>query len=141
VLTTEGTEKMSFHQKVKGVFPSLELLDGEKPKSLAKIAFAIPIPKLLPTFQGNFLEVPGMVTISKKNSQKKNRNDVHVCHIEQYEVAAGFPRQFSPMPISWVTISPPQKKIQKKKCPSITSTEPCVLTKEMYSHVKSPVLY
>jgi len=83
VLTTEGTEKMSFHQKVKGVFPSLELLDGEKPKSLAKIAFAIPIPKLLPTFQGNFLEVPGMVTISKKKYHKKNStHHKHVCQIE-----------------------------------------------------------
>jgi hypothetical protein len=65
VLSTEGADKLAFHQKIRGIFPSLALLDGEEPKSL-KIAFNIPVPKSLPAFKGNFVEKPGMEGIVKQ---------------------------------------------------------------------------
>ena len=65
VLSTEGGDKLAFHGKIKAIFPSLTLLDGEEPKSL-KIAFNIPVPKSLPAFQGNFVEKPGMEGVVKQ---------------------------------------------------------------------------
>jgi hypothetical protein len=63
--THTNADKVSFHQKIKTVFPSLALLDGQEPKSI-KIAFNIPVPKSLPALQGNFLEIPAMADIVKQ---------------------------------------------------------------------------